>query len=426
MKHLIPLFLLTGCTIGLQPIEPIGETFEDDEDNDQNNAPDSSPNTEPSWDTNTNDTDSGAEPSDTNDENLIPNLISSISPAYGSTNGGTEITIIGGPFSGDARVTIGGYPATLLSNMGSQIRVSTPMASVEATAEVRVDMDAGFGISPIGFHYFEDGTNQSGAFGQVEMIEFLGGYWLDGNGNPITNGAKEGSFFIGFHQPADFQWWQFYTPTMDSCAKAGIDADGDDIYDNNDYYTYSGEIMVTDIGTNTLTLSSQSIQTLSRGSSSTEDINYFFYQVAGLPEAAIIDNSFFSLDIPSGTLEGLNIPQFARASKRTVPSSPVMTGADPMAISSTQTFTWNPSGGDWIQIQMYHRNSLGFVDSNIRCIAQDDGVFTISNFHQNWVYGETIYIMFSRIFESNTRLPYNNAESRVTGVYTVIGAGIMN
>lgn len=422
MKLLLPIFLLTGCAIGLQPIEPI-EDLEEEEDNE----PDSSPTFEPSVDTDTNDTDTNTpEPEDTNSDNLIPNLIMSISPTYGLTDGGTELVISGGPFTGDASVTIGGYPATLLSNTGAQIRVSTPQVSIDSSSEVRVDMDSGFGLSPENFNYFTDGTGQAGAIGLIEMSEYLGGYWQDASGNPITDGGKEGSFFLSFNYPADFHWWEFYAEEMDSCDMGSVDADGNGTPDSTNYYSYSGEVVLMDIESPTITLAGQSVHTLSRGTTNTEDINYFFYQTAGLSESDIIDNSFFTLDVPDGTIKGMNIPQFARASKQTVPSSPVMTGTNPEYVSQTQTFIWTPSGGDWVHIQMFHRNASGNIDSNIHCIAEDDGVFTISNFHQNWVSGEAMMIQFSRVYEADETLTHNNSNSGVIGVYTVIGAGFMN
>jgi hypothetical protein len=75
---------------------------------------------------------------------------------------------------------------------------------------------------------------------------------------------------------------------------------------------------------------------------------------------------------------------------------------------------------------MYHLNVSGFIDSNIICIVEDDGFFTIPDIHQNWINGETVYVRFSRIFESQTTLPHNNSEARIIGIYTVTGAGKTN
>lgn len=421
--RLLSVFLLTACSVGLQPT---GKNVEAEE-----NEPDDSPSNEPSViDVDTSEPDSGVtEPDDTDDEDLITGLISSIEPAYGSTLGNTELTIIGGPFTGNTTVTIGGYETPIISNTGSRIRVLTPSSNAEAAAEVRVDLDEGFALAPEPFYYFDEGAGLAGAVGFIEMTELIGGYWTDSNGNQITDGAKEGSVFIGFNQATDFHWWQFYTSSMDTCSLAGIDANGDGVYDTTSppHYEYSGSLILSDIGASTITLAGQSIQALSRGSSDLNDINYYFYQDNGIAETDILDNSFFSLEIDEGPLVGLNIPQFARASKQAIPSSPNMSGVNPVTIASNQTFTWTSSGADWIQIQMFHRNISNLIDSNIICVVEDDGLFTIPNgLHQNWVSGEAVYVQFSRVFESNTTLPHNNSEARVIGSYTVTGAGFMN
>ena len=416
--RLLSVFLLTACSVGLQAT---GKNVESEE-----NEPDDSSSSEPSVvDTNTNEPDSGD--LDTDDEDLITGLISSINPAYGSTLGNTELTIIGGPFTGNTTVTIGGYETPVISNTGSQIRVLTPGSNAEAAAEVRVDLDEGFALAPEPFYYFDEGAGLAGAVGTIEVTELIGNYWTDlASGTQITDGAKEGSAFIGFNQANDFHWWQFYTSSMDTCALAGIDANGDGVYETTSppHYEYSGSLTISDIGASTITLAGQSIQTLSRGSSDSNDINYYFYQDNGIAETDILDNSFFSLEIDDGPLVGLNIPQFARASKRVVPSSPDMTTIG--LISRTQNFTWTSSSASWIQIQMYHLNVSGFIDSNIICVVEDDGFFTIPDIHQNWINGEAVYVRFSRIFESQTTLPHNNSESRIIGIYTVTGAGQTN
>ena len=125
-------------------------------------------------------------------------------------------------------------------------------------------------------------------------------------------------------------------------------------------------------------------------------------------------------------MAGLSISQFARASKKIVPNTPNMTGSSLQGISRTQSFTWTPSSADWISIRMYHVNDFGYVDSDVICNVEDTGSFTFGNLHQNWISGDVVYVQFTRVYETETMLSYNNAESRIIGEYTVIGAGIAN
>lgn len=170
MQQTIPLLLsisiLSACSVGLQtdgPLiidsgfaeEPSSEPSDDVADTNDTNTTDT--NTADTNDTNT--TDSGTGTSGT----FIPSLIASATPLYGNTTGGDSVTITGGPFTGDATVTFGGYAGTVISNNGSMIRVNTPSALVDGPVEVRIDMDDGYGLVPDPFVYFEDGLGKQPA-----------------------------------------------------------------------------------------------------------------------------------------------------------------------------------------------------------------------------------------------------------------------
>jgi hypothetical protein len=391
---------LTSCNYGLRPLEPITDLEEleigtpDDEEADTDTDTDTDSDTDTDTDTDT-------------DEDYIPTLISGISPVYGPSSGGTQLSITGGPFTGDASVTVGGYPATLLSNTGSSIRVSTPQSNVSAESEVRVDQAGGFGISPQPFYYFSDGTGLAGTIGEVGLVETVGGYWQD------PAGIVDGFVSIAFSEPIDFNWWELTTSSMDSCANAAS-------------YSFNGTLYVSDMGADSISLQGSSSLTLPRGSSNSNDISYYFYQTEGLTSTQIVENSFFDLNPMTGILEGLSVSQFARASKKIVPSSPSISSSSPPSISATQTFLWSPSGASWVSIRMYQMDANGTLTSDVNCNATDDGQFTVTNLHSLWLPGDVVYIQFSRIFESNTVMSHNNSESRVVGQHVIVGAGYMN
>lgn len=118
--------------------------------------------------------------------------------------------------------------------------------------------------------------------------------------------------------------------------------------------------------------------------------------------------------------------QFARASKRVVPTSPSIDSTNLPTISPTQTFLWSPSGGSWIQIRMYQRDTAGNLLSDINCNVTDDGQFTVSDVHSTWITGDIIYIQFTRVYENSTVMGHNNAQSRIIGEHIIVGAGVMN
>ena len=104
----------------------------------------------------------------------------------------------------------GGEPATVILNNGSLIKVQSPGMSGEGEATVVVEMADGAGVAPGTFRYFEDGTNSMGAYGVIEMTEYVGPLW--------SSNSVEGIMQIGFTMPSDFHLWQWYVPAINTCA----------------------------------------------------------------------------------------------------------------------------------------------------------------------------------------------------------------
>ena len=393
-------FMMVGCTFGLRPLEPIPNPDELDID-----TPDESDS-----DTDTDaDTDTDSDTDADTDSDYVENLITDISPRFGPTTGGTTVSIDGGPFTSDATVSIGGYEAPVLSNNGSTIRVTTPVSSESIPAEVRVSLTNSFGISPTPFYYFEDGNGLTGAIGEVGIIELVGDYWTG------SSGVQNGFFSVAFTNPVDFQWWEFTSGSLDSCSNAAS-------------FSYTGDaVEVLDMGTNSITVQQGATPLiLPRGSSNSADISYFFYQTDGLTTTDLIENAYYDLNPLTGDLEGLSVPQFARFSKRVIPTSPNIDSINIPSVSATQTFLWAPSGASWIQIRMYQIDTANNIVSDINCNAIDDGQFTVTNVHSQWTPGDVVYIQFYRMYEGETTMQHNNSVSRVVGEYIVVGAGIMN
>ena len=78
-----------------------------------------------------------------------------------------------------------------------------------------------------------------------------------------------------------------------------------------------------------------------------------------------------------------------------------------------------------MQIRMYQLDSTNsYIVSDIICNVDDTGSFTVQNVHQQWTPGP-VYVQFSRLYESNVTMPYNDGISRVVGMYSILGAGYM-
>lgn len=429
--------LLSACAVGLQTDGPLV-----DEDLDtgiiNTDEPSSEPTSEPTSEPGNPDTDdtdvSDTEDTNSNSGTFIASLVSGASPLYGSTVGGDSVTITGGPFTSDATVTFGGYAGTVISNNGSMIRVNTPSAQVDGPVEVRIDMDDGYGLVPDPFVYFEDGLGKTATIGVINKFEYIGQYWTGGvTPDPVA------SAWTAFTLPADVHFWQLNTPALDTCARNGIDVNGDGLYDDvngdgvvdgGDYYQYSGNLTVFDIGTDSITLQgTNSSISLTRGSTDQSDINYYMYEYPGdLDPSFVPDNAFYDLSIGLGSLAGMSVPQYARASKRIAPFTPSLNTATLQAISRTQTFGWQPSQADWIEIRMFQVNASNRIVSDVICNVQDDGSFTFQNIHHSWTTSTItpVYVQFTRVYENNITMPHNDGISRIIGTYTIYGAGYMN
>lgn len=422
-------FVFTGCGIGLQTNGPLFDSGYIEE-----------PSSEPSndsdpWGT---DTDSDTDITDTNDTSdtnsgpgNIPNLISSVSPLYGSTDGSTEVTILGGPFTSDATVSFGGTQGLVRSNNGSMLRVNTPSASIDGAVEIRVDMDDGYGIADDAYVYFADSLGKTATIGVIGKVEYIGQYW---NGGVVPDPSAH--MWTAFTSPLDVHFWQLSTPALNTCARNGIDANGDGFDDdvngdgvvnNGDFYQFSGNLTVIDVGANSVTMTGTNGILLTRGSNDPNSINYYMYEYSGdLDPSMVPDNAFYDLSISGGALDGMTVAQYGRASKRSAPVSPSLNTATLQAVSRTQTFSWNPTGADWVEIRMYQVNDAGFISSDVICNVNDTGGFNFQNIHHSWTVGQAVYVHFTRVFESNISMPHNDGISRIIGAYTIVGAGYMN
>ena len=353
--------------------------------------------------------------------------VNTISPLYGSAAGGINISIEGGPFTTDTEVFFGTSPATVMLNNGNLLQALAPAVSMEGIVDIRVVSNGGEVVFPDQFTYYQDGTGLAGTLSSFTTLEIIGDYWSSGM-------APEATFQARFIQPADVHWWELYAPTMDTCTQSSVDANGDGISDDvngdgiadsNDFYSYSQNISMLDIGSDQVELNGDSTYSISRDSLNSSEIEYYSYTQSNIMGADLANNYSFSLNIPEGPMEGTEIPNFAQASSPLVSLNPSLDGTNIATVSPTQTFLWTSSGADWIQIELYHINSNNYIDSKINCVAIDDGSFTISNIHQNWTSGDIVYVNFSRVIETETILPHNNTSTRSVGIYTSLGAGIM-
>lgn len=338
------------------------------------------------------DTDTDA---DSDTQTGTPPEIIGVDPAYGSTAGGTNVTIVGGPFDGSTTVTFGGATAAILSSSSGTLEVRTPSIAAEDTVDVVVTTAGGSDTDS--FTYFEDGAGLAAAVGEVTYVEYLGGYW----NNAVPFGFANWSLVV----PINFHYYDFFAPSADTCRSE---------------YQSTAQIYVYDFG-----ISSTRLRSGSRTLNLAWDATALAWS-ADLTSADISAGSSLSLLPMSGEpLDGLTIDPFT-----TLPSSPNLTspnlsGTSLGVLSQNQlNFSWSAGGADYIVIQLGLTNPAGdsFVEW-VTCRVNNDGSFNVpAGSFNSWISGRYVYVYFGAVKEGTTTVATNGGVGRVAGVVYKLGA----
>ncbi|MGC6509497.1 MAG: IPT/TIG domain-containing protein [Myxococcota bacterium] len=396
---LIFLAGLTGCGFGFKSLTPdsgfdIDTELDGDDGDNTNDTSDTSGQGD------------GPVPDDTQDtDDTPPNdgdfTLASITPVYGSTQGGTPLDITGGPFDTSAVVYIGDQQAPMLSQSNTQLQVTIPYTEAEGVVDITVEQTSGSQTLEDTFSYFQDGTGKTSAIGNITFEEYIGGYW-----NP-TGQTEFGSAMATFIIPTDFHWWEFYTDQMDSCAA--------------DSYTYSGSLSGYDMQSSMLSFSGNTSINLSWNTTNG------WYDNGSLSRTDIFNNGYYTLDpVATGSIKGMTMTQFMRASSPSTLTQPAITASQIPTITRNQTLRWQPSGATWIMFFFIVRTADQMNDEQrVNCIVVDDGNFTLDgSVFSAWPVDRVVDIYFTRAFEQNTRTPHNNGFARVVGQHMLHGAAI--
>ena len=417
------LFLLTttlsiSCGMGLKPTVPYDTAYLEPSVEpaaspaaEPSSAPTSQPTAEPGSPTSEPSSQPTSEPSSptsepdstSGDGNFV---ISSIYPQYGSTSGGTTVTISGGPFDPSTTVTFGGYSAQVLSNNEISLQVQTPSFPGEGTADITVTATDGSQTAYSAFQFFGDGMGQTGAIGSVYYLTTTGGYW--GTSSTTLSGSN-----LTFVEPLQFQWWELSTSTMDSCSGSS--------------YQYSGQFSVYDFGQPSISLSGNAGTMVLPWDSS---INQF---TSSSVASSLSNNTTYSLNTFSGGMDGFSVSNIMRSSQASIVYTPAISGSTVPDISQYQSFSWASSGADWVHIRLARLDpiTLNYSDE-VNCIALDDGSFMIDGSQWgSWpttaydssgnLVGVQIDVYFTRVVEQISLLPHNNSFARTVGEYTLVG-----
>lgn len=336
----------------------------------------------------------GDEPVDDSGLELL--AVDAVQPSYLTTLGG-QVEILGGPFDGSAQVTLDAVEATVLSAEEDRLLVEVPALSA-GWVDVQVQTDFGQGELERGLQVFEDATGLAGSLGAIEWYELQGSYW--------TNDSQDfGTAWFGLIEPEEVHWWDIFGVEIDDCT-------ADPSFPS---------LKLWDLGASEVTLAADGVELELQGASDR------IYDAA-LSSQQYLDWADYSLQ----TVVGSELPEFGIERVGATPGSfqlftpAVYSDAPPVLRKNELTFDWGEVEAERV-IVMAERRSGEDVEEileTVACVAENDGSFQIpgSTWQQGWDSDDWLYLYVGAVREDGGTIPLNNADSRVAGVYWLLGA----
>jgi len=327
--------------------------------------------------------------------------VTSVTPSFGSNLGGETITVEGS-FDHSTRILVDGVGATITSQNSIEITAIVPSTNATGWVDVEADNGADSVRLKDGFQYWQDGTGLAGTFGWLSFVHEVGGYWL----YPPTDLATGA---LGFIEPDDWELWQDYAPSMDSCAFN---------YAETTHTLYDPGASEVDLSSSAATLALQS--TPPAGA----------YGNSNLSATQVTPGTVYDLDPVTGNADwpGFGIKKVVKVPGTFTVSTPAMNKSIPPTVPQSISLSWGGSPGDYVLVFILRQTEYYYADDGVvTCAVADDGSFTIpANVWPTWTAGEFLHVEVGRVLESSTILPHNNAENRMPGIYWYYGGAIAN
>ena len=393
--------LLAGCSLGLDAY-----------------APEANPGGLGDADTDT-DTDSDTD-SDADGDADYDVELTGVSPTWGTTAGGLEVTISGGPFD-DPTVTFGGEAGSVVSSSETSVVVLTPPYSGVDPSVGRADVDVvvenadgATGGAEEAFTWYEDGAGMAGAVGALHWIDYVGDYAWTGS----TQDAGEAELWF-VSPPRDMHYWDLFASELDACVSA----------ESYDPESAVGTYEHLDLGADQITLSASGGAgfALAYDASSGE-----YLTDAALTTTDMPAGTNFALDTVTSTFapEPLSESVFARSASTFALSSPGLGGTTfPIVRQDSLSIQWTGgTAGELVIIEAELIPTSGPSVETVHCVVSDTGSFLVpsSAWTTTWPVNYFLYLRVGRVLEVTSTLPYNDAESRIAGIYWIHGVAKTN
>lgn len=322
--------------------------------------------------------------------------VDSVAPDYATTLGG-EVDILGGPFDDSARVFVDEVEAEVISVDSEVIRVSLPELDL-GWADVRVELEDSEGTLDEALRIYQDGTGLAGSLGALEWYELQGGFWSE-------DSQDFGTAWWGLIQPEDLHYWSIFGVEGEGCT-------------SNPTFP---ALQVIATGADQVVLESeQASVTLTAAEDAIFD--------ATLRSADYLEWADYSVPL----LSGGELPEFGIERLAATPGpfdlySPDFSGNTPPSLSvDALDFEWGEVDAQRMIIQVERRaqDDIEDIQETVVCVVDNDGSFSVPQdaWTESWDSGEWLYVYVGAVREDGGIIPLNNSESRVAGIYWLLGA----
>ena len=283
----------------------------------------------------------------------------------------------------------------MLSVEADRLIVELPPAS-EGMRDVIVESDLATAELEDGIRYFTDGTGLAGTVGAIEWYELQGSYWTE-------DSSDFGSAWWGLVEPEDVHYWTLFGVEEDSCVAAA------------DFPSL--RFMDTGLATTSLSVGERDIELEALDDRTFDSL---------LSANEYQEYSTYGVDINGGDLPDFSIPELARTGAAFDLYAPYVFGSAPPELAKNELeIEWGQADADRmvIWVERYDEDLTEVIEA-VACVARDDGEFKVpgSVWEQEWDYDQWLYIYVGAVREDGGTVPLNNAESRVAGVYWLLGA----
>ena len=355
-----------------------------------------------------------------------PVFVASITPDYGTPDGGTDVTITGEGFDGSVAVRFGSYDVPVIKLDSQTLLVTTPAVGAEIDVDVFVESALGEDVVVGGFTFTRGGDPDPDPDPEDtgSVVDGIGGvvqFTLLQIACPDCFGyttSIDVAASAGFHDPSSGSWTS-WLPTVGSCTtNLAPTAPADTLLD-------VGEWVYLTAGSTSIGLRKSNGE---MGPS---------YSVAGLSSDDFKRSTAFDISVPDGGAfgEGFEVVDATLTPQGFTAITPeAMLYVDPMYAfsamisASNATIQWAPYGGDdsvVVLLDAYHPSSGTYLGS-VLCRGADTGSLRIpSTYLTGFPNGSYLGISIQRYAITESVIPVNGAILESVSQIGVLGTGTL-